>query len=272
MSRLYRIRHWDRLYENNRSRRVTDLRWVPIPNSHDGENYTTIITHKDGAKIFAAWILLLQVASRCSPRGILKRANGQPHTPPSLATKTRAPEAWFELALPILEGLQWVQSEPVADENVSQVTLETSLRRQSGDEEGRNGMERKKEGTPPPPADSFRLWNKDRLRQEVISSNADKLLTPEEVEDFVGYWTEPSPTGRLRLAMEKTWDTRRRMNTALRVIYLKQRGVNRTPPKPQQTGLNIHEYDRRDIERQKRLDAEWAASRQNTTPATPAAQ
>ena len=34
---LYRIKNWDERYENNRSRRVKDLQWVPTPNHHDGD-------------------------------------------------------------------------------------------------------------------------------------------------------------------------------------------------------------------------------------------
>ena len=51
---------------------------------------------------------------------------------------------------------------------------------------------------------------------------------PDELEDFVGYWTEPSATGLLKFAMQKTWDTRRRMQTALRMIYGKDRGTGET--------------------------------------------
>ena len=101
--KLYAIRDWAALFENNRSRTVKDLAWVPIPNRHDGENYSLIMAHKNSAEIFAAWVLMLQVASRCQPRGRLVRDNQKPHTSSTLAIKTRAPEKWFALALEFLE-------------------------------------------------------------------------------------------------------------------------------------------------------------------------
>ena len=61
--KLYKIRDWSKLFENNRSRTVERLAWVAIPNRHDGENYSALITSKDGAELFAAWCLIVQVAS-----------------------------------------------------------------------------------------------------------------------------------------------------------------------------------------------------------------
>lgn len=108
--KLYKIRDWAALFENNRSRVVIELSWVPIPNRHDGENFSRIVAHPQGAEIFAAWILLLQVASRCQPRGTLLRDNRQPHDSQSLALKTRAPSKWFDLAFDFLEkNTDWLE-------------------------------------------------------------------------------------------------------------------------------------------------------------------
>lgn len=102
--KLYRIRDWDERYENNRSRRVQNLQWVPTPNHHDGDGYIYVMSLPDAAEIFAGWMLILQVASRCHPRGTLVRANGTPHTAESLAAKTRGRVKWFEKALATLSS------------------------------------------------------------------------------------------------------------------------------------------------------------------------
>lgn len=113
--KLYRIRNWNELFENNRSRELKNLSWVVVPNKHDGENYTSIITHKHGAAMFSAWVLIIQVASKCDPRGTLLRGNKTPHTPASLSVKTRAPEEWFKMALEYIENqTDWLESEEVA--------------------------------------------------------------------------------------------------------------------------------------------------------------
>ena len=77
----YHVAGWSVNFENTRSRRVELLRWVPIPNTHDGEKYTRLIGRKDGAILFAAWILILQVASKCHPRGRLCEATAPRLTP-----------------------------------------------------------------------------------------------------------------------------------------------------------------------------------------------
>lgn len=113
--KLYSIREWGKLYENSRSRVVTDLAWVKVPNHHDGENYTSIVTHEKGAIIFSAWILIVQIASKCDPRGTLIRDNQKPHTPLTLSLKTRAPVEWFEIALDYLEHhTDWIEVQEVS--------------------------------------------------------------------------------------------------------------------------------------------------------------
>jgi hypothetical protein len=70
---------------------------------------------------------------------------------------------------------------------------------------------------------SYRTWTEAEFRADVEALNGDQILTPEEVDDFVAYWQEKSPTGRTKLQMERTWETRRRMKTAVRMIYQRQR-------------------------------------------------
>jgi hypothetical protein len=105
----YRVRNWEKHFENNRSKTVSKLSWVPIPNSHDGEGFATVISHKDAAEIFSAWILILQVASRCHPRGSLVREGGKPYDAASLALRTRGQLKWFEKAMPILLEVGWIE-------------------------------------------------------------------------------------------------------------------------------------------------------------------
>lgn len=98
---LYRIRDWDSIYENNRTRELKSLLWVPVPNNHDGDGYTLLTSHKDGAALFGAWIACVQVAARCDPRGTLVRRCGTPHDPVSLSRITRLPESAFERILSV---------------------------------------------------------------------------------------------------------------------------------------------------------------------------
>lgn len=139
MAKLYRIRDWSALYENSRSRKVEDLRWVPIPNHHDGETFSLIMAHPEGAVIFASWVLLVQIASKCNPRGTLVRGNGVPHSAISLSAKCRAPATWFEIALNYLEtNTDWLVVEEVTTERHSPTT-QLAPEYQSSAEEGKEG-------------------------------------------------------------------------------------------------------------------------------------
>jgi hypothetical protein len=72
-------------------------------------------------------------------------------------------------------------------------------------------------------AKTFKTWTAEEFATDVARANADKTLTDSEAEDFISYWTEPTATGRLKLATESTWDTHRRMLTAVRAVYAKRR-------------------------------------------------
>lgn len=111
--KLYRIKNWDANYEYNRSRKIAKLQWVLIPNNQTSDGYCTIMAQENPAEIYAAWILILQVASRCEPRGTLLRSNGTPHTPATLAIKTRGRIEWFEAALKLLscDEIGWMEFE-----------------------------------------------------------------------------------------------------------------------------------------------------------------
>lgn len=105
-----------------------------------------MITHHDGAQLFSAWILIVQIASKCTPRGTLIRDGGRPHTPLSLSLKTRAPVEWFELALDYLEhSTDWLEVKEVAGDRQPPVSVPSPNCQRSAEGmewNGRNGIER----------------------------------------------------------------------------------------------------------------------------------
>lgn len=70
---------------------------------------------------------------------------------------------------------------------------------------------------------NFKAWTQDQFRQSVDAANHDAMLTTSEVQDFCAYWFEPTASGRERFKTQDTWDTRRRMNTAVSRVYSHQR-------------------------------------------------
>lgn len=125
---IYRVRDWATLFENSRSRSIDELRWVLVPNKHDSDGYCFVMAHEQPTVIYTAWILTLQIASRCNPRGTLILADGSPHTPDTLAMRTHGKREWFEVALPFLasQRIGWL-------EIVDPTACQPPVRRVTGD-------------------------------------------------------------------------------------------------------------------------------------------
>ena len=122
---LYRIRDWPHLFENNRTRELKKLDWIPVPNKHDGDGFTDLISRPNGPALFGAWILILQLASKCDPRGTLIRNPASscgniaskrgvvpmPHTAATISRITRCPEDLIQHCLEVLTGeIGWIDS------------------------------------------------------------------------------------------------------------------------------------------------------------------
>ena len=108
---LYRIKDWDVRYENNRTRELKRLDWVPIPNSHSGDGYTLTATQKNGAELPGSWLVIIQLASKCGKRGTLMRDTAAPHDAASISRISRISEASIKTALKWFSSdeVQWLE-------------------------------------------------------------------------------------------------------------------------------------------------------------------
>jgi hypothetical protein len=110
----YRIRNWNKYFENNRTRELKKLDWVMSPNKHDGDGFTELLDHENGMAHYGAWHLILQVASKCDPRGTLLRdgAGGSktPHTAQSIARITRGDSGVINEAIKRLVSIGWLET------------------------------------------------------------------------------------------------------------------------------------------------------------------
>lgn len=129
---IFRIRDWDKHYENNRTRELKKLEWVPVPNRMDGAGYNELVDHPNGAAHLGAWLAILEIASRCRVRGTLAKEDlgtvpqegaaqcGEvPITAKDLARMSRLPQSLFEEVMPRLLSIGWVE----VFKNLRSVTL-----------------------------------------------------------------------------------------------------------------------------------------------------
>jgi len=106
---MLRITDWDENFETHRTRPMKKLNWVPVPNKQDGEGYRELIEHEDGAAHFGVWCAILQVASKCKPRGYLVRSNQTPIGVVSLSRKTGIDTDTILKAIDRLLGIGWLE-------------------------------------------------------------------------------------------------------------------------------------------------------------------
>ena len=97
----FRIRNWELHYEKAQSRPCKRPAWVAIPNKHDGKGFRRVAQHERAVEIFAAWILIVQVASKMPEHGLLVDEDG-PLTAEDLADKTGFPASIFHAAFMVL--------------------------------------------------------------------------------------------------------------------------------------------------------------------------
>ncbi len=99
---IYSIPEWDTKFETSESRKLKKLTWIAMNTLFDTDEYAELTNHPSGASHLGAWLAVVMTAAKSRKRGTLIRANGQPHTPESLALITRLPATLFEEALPRL--------------------------------------------------------------------------------------------------------------------------------------------------------------------------
>lgn len=108
---LYSIRNWNRHYETYETRKLKKtLGWVAVPTKLDGAGYRWLIGQPNGMALFGAWVLILEVAAKCEPRGTLRDSEGRPLTAEKLALKTGGDPLVFQQALSLLASpeIGWV--------------------------------------------------------------------------------------------------------------------------------------------------------------------
>lgn len=110
----YRVANWIDAYETNETRKLVRLRWVPVPNRHDGLGFRRVAAREDRCEVYAGWLLTLEVASRMPVRGTLENEAG-PLGAEDLALMTGFPAAIFERAFAFLSSpkIGWIIAEEV---------------------------------------------------------------------------------------------------------------------------------------------------------------
>ena len=165
MAVLYSIRDWNTHFEVSQTRKVENLRWVPVPVRHDGLSFRRVMSLDDGLAIFGAWNLLLQIAGKCKVRGVLQTDSGRPMTAADVAIITGAPESGISHAMQVL-----------ASEDVGWLVESDSTQLESDSNEVRYNIGQDRTG-----------YNNIQQRESVVVSGS---VEPDEDEPLSEGWLE----------------------------------------------------------------------------------
>ena len=189
-AKILRVKDWDSNFENNRTRDLKHMAWIPVSNKHDGDGYTCLVDHENGAAHLGVWIAILQVASKCGVRGTLLRDNGHPHAAGSISRLTRLPKALIDETIERLlsHDIQWL--EVVDKDGVAQISQDSAVISHPTDygTEGKeqNGTEGKEQN-----GSVFSLTSEDtessQLKQKAQAKKKKNTYTPDFEEWWVAY-------------------------------------------------------------------------------------
>lgn len=168
---MYVIRDWNKNFENNKSRILRRLDWVPFPNKMDGAGYTRLLDHAGGPAHYGVWCAVVLIASRCDIRGTLLK-DGEPLTAEDIARIARMPLGTVQFALQRLVGeVRWMDEvEPPQNQQHGTKCQNPAPQCQNPAHEGK-GMEgnRTEEEHPLPPQGGG-AQNSASLRAEIATS------------------------------------------------------------------------------------------------------
>jgi hypothetical protein len=95
-----------------------------MPIGLDSSGFLEMMEHPNGAALYGAWVAMIQVAAKTAIRGVLIKANLQPHAAKSISIATRIPESLISEMLAFAESIGWID-----EITLPRAALETYFRR-----------------------------------------------------------------------------------------------------------------------------------------------
>lgn len=222
MAIFYRVVNGEK-FEKSRSREVQKMSWVAVPNKLDGDGFSTLLDHPNGAAHYGAWMVILLVASKCEPRWVLTRDGKRAHDSISLSRISGIPKEIFDELLPrltenevgwletvdenwqpVMDGRQQVVPTCRPDGNESCLITLQNKTEQDRTEQNITGQD-KTEQTPKPPRGDFADEVRevfDHYRTYHAKSHPKPSSTSKEWRAIIGRLSEGYSVQDLREAID----------------------------------------------------------------------
>ena len=121
---MYKITDYEELYmpTDSRGRELVNATWVKVPAKPRGNGLDTLLRKKDGLKVFAVWILLLEstTAQKKGTRGVLNNHKDEPASVKEIAKSMLLDKQvkFVEYSIKVLTQLGWIIDDGVRTESV----------------------------------------------------------------------------------------------------------------------------------------------------------
>lgn len=175
----WRIRDWNKFYENNESRKLVKLSWVKIPNKHDGKGYRRLIQMPDGTTLFGVWNAVVQVASKMPTRGLLVDEDG-PLSADDISFKTGIPQSLIEQGIGVFksEAIGWMEdTEEQISRNLPEPREKPVRDRSEQKRSEANGIESSSKHSDAAEIDQVRTWLLEYVKQFAMDfGNPDDVI------------------------------------------------------------------------------------------------
>lgn len=151
-----RIKDWEEHFEKSQSKRVAGpLSWLPLPTRQDGLKFSRLMRRKDGVTVLGTFILMLEIAAKCEPRGSFITKNGKMMTSSDFSEMSRAPRVVFDRSIKVLisDEIGWLELGAFSEMSPSVLGARSTLAR------ARDIREREHDNT---------IQNKTREREDTL--------------------------------------------------------------------------------------------------------
>ena len=212
----FRIIDWNKHFENNRTREIKSLRWVSMPNYHDGSGFRTLMQQPDGEALYGVWAVIVQIASRAPQRGLLVRNDGEPYTAETISARTGMKLELVRRCIEVLQSpqIKWIQSVPIVKSAGAAIPQEGAAIPQEGAARARAGGEGRGRSSSVSDSRTVDTYTGKQNTQQR-AREADRTDPAESFPDFWRVYASIRPVGETEA--RQVW-TQRRLDSDIDAI------------------------------------------------------
>ena len=200
---MYRIKNWNKIFENADSRKRQRLGYFCCPSGNDSQGYIELMSLGErGMMAYAVFMGICQWSATCVPqvRGTCARSDGRALTSRQIATTIRMPIETVDAALELLSSpdVGWIEVEKTEENQQSADHVPTNCRSSATNLPGACHKEKDKE------KDKEKEKEKEKCGQrQAAGRHKRKNEYPDDFEEFWKVYPKKADKAKALKAWEK---------------------------------------------------------------------